>query len=73
MIGEKIAVYETMKKFIETKHYDTEEIAVEILKSFRITNDITPTEATELVLLAREVYNPYVPPVDEPTVIPEVI
>ena len=72
MTGTQIAVYETMKEFITTKYYATEEIAVEILISFRVTADITPTEATELVLLAREVYNPYVPPVDEPTVIPEI-
>lgn len=58
MTGKQLAVYETMKSFISIKYYTTEDVAVEILKAFQVTEDLTPTQYTELSLLARNIYNP---------------
>lgn len=58
MTGKQLAVYETMKNFINAKYYTTENDAVEILKAFQVTQDITPEQYTELILLSRSVYTP---------------
>ncbi|WP_053983436.1 hypothetical protein [Niameybacter massiliensis] len=58
MTGKQLAVYETMKNFISAKYYTTENDAVEILKAFQVTQDITPEQYTELILLSRSVYTP---------------
>ena len=58
MTGKQLAVYETMKEFITAKYYPTEDEAVEILKAFQVTQDITPEQYTELTLLARSAYAP---------------
>ena len=58
MNGVQLAVYETMKNFINAKYYETEDKAKDILKAFQVTEDITPDQYTELALLARNVYNP---------------
>ena len=73
MTGKQFAAYETMKSFLNIKYYDTEEIAINIIKSYNASQDLTHEQYLELIQQARDVYNPYVPPVDEPTVIPEVI
>lgn len=72
MTGNQLAVYETMKNFINAKYYTTENDAVEILKAFQVTQDITPEQYTVLTLLNKQVYEPIVevPPVtlEEPMI-----
>lgn len=60
MNGKQLAVYETMKDFINAKHYANKEVTQEILRSFNISQDITPDQYTELTLLNKQVYEPVV-------------
>ena len=61
-------MYKVMTRFIEVKYYSSEEATKEILKVFLTTEELTPKEYADLCLLAKDVYNPYIPPVvEEPT------
>lgn len=57
MTGKQLAVYETMKNFIDAKWYEDKEAVFNILKAFQITQDITPLQYTELSLLTNSVYS----------------
>lgn len=65
-------MYNVLKQFIEVKYYESEEVVKDILNVFLVTGELTPAQYAELALLAKNIYNPYIPPVVEEPTEPEI-